>query len=263
MIYDYETVGALLDAELRRRIQSNPRYSLRSFARHLKISPGSLSEILRGRRELSLRSVKAVAQAIGMNTPETLHLLRLAQNAKSAKAGAKMDSKISPGLDQRVLSEQVFRLVSEWYHFAILNLLECEGFEWDAIWIAGRLGISRLQAKLAMDLLLKLKLVEKKNGRYQGTNDHILASSDVPSSAIRAYHRQILEKAIHALEEQTPDEREVSGVGLALNIKHLAAIKREIVEFQDHLVAKYSRGKKDEVYFLEMALFKLTQGVSK
>jgi hypothetical protein len=37
------------------------------------------------------------------------------------------------------------------------------------------------------------------------------------------------------------------------------AIKKEIGQFQERLIAKYGKGKKTEVYFLEMVLFKITQ----
>lgn len=264
MIYDYESIATLLAAELRRRVQSNPSYSLRSFARNLHLSPGALSEILKGRRELSLRSVSAVAKAIGLNASEAKHLLRLAQNAKAEKAGEHEILK-GPNLnaDQRILSEQIFSLVSEWYHFAILNLLECEDFKWSAVWISSRLGISRIQAQMAMDLLLRLRMVEMKSGRYQGTSEHVVSSSEIPSEAIRKYHQQILNKASVALEAQAVAEREFSGIGLALDAALIPAIKKEIAEFQDRLIGKYSRGKKRDVYFMEVAFFKLTQGDQK
>jgi hypothetical protein len=68
-----------------------------------------------------------------------------------------------------------------------------------------------------------------------------------------------MEKAIGALETQTSAERDFGGCGFAVDPAQLPAIKKDLSDFQDTLLAKYSAGKKTEVYFLEMALFKLTQ----
>lgn len=260
MVFDHESIPTLLSEELRRRLRDNPRYSLRSFARSLKLSPGALSEILRGRRDLPVKAIANVAKAIGMNAAEAQHLLRLAQNAKLASSGTEIPARET---DQRVLNEQIFSLISEWYHFAILNLLEIDGFEWKDSWIASRLGITRTQAKMAMDLLLRLKLVARKDGKIASHNDHVLTSSEIPSSAVRAYHRQILNKAVAALETQDISERDITGIGMAIDPAHIPAMKKEIADFQDRLLAKFSRGKKTEVYFIESALFKLSVGEEK
>lgn len=260
MIFDYQSVEQFLKDELRRRLHTNPRYTLRSFARALKVSPGALSEILRGHRQLSVRSVPQVVRAIGLNQAEAKHLLNLIYQAK-AKQNPEAQTGEPPPKAQRV-PEDIFNLVSEWYHFAILNLLDCDGFKWDAAWIARRLGLTRMQAQMAMELLLKLKLVEKRDGKYKGQSQVMATWADIPSAAVRSYHRQILNKAVNALENQSLTEREISGVGFAFDPAHLPKIKKDIGTFQDELLEKYSRGSKTEVYFLEMALFKLTEGDS-
>lgn len=260
MIFNYESVDEFLKDELSRRTKSNSRYSLRSFARNLGVSPGALSEVLRGQRPLSLKVVPRIAKAIGLNATEGRHLLQLVQKAKALKNKdvADLENHVQTR-DEHALSEEVFNLISEWHHFAILSLTEVDGFQWNAVWIARRLGISRLQAQMAMDLLLRLQLIEKRAGTYQGRNSSILSTQDIPSQAIRAYHRKMLEMAIEALDTQAVENREISGSGFALDPAHLPLLKKEIAQFQDRLIAKYSKGKKSEVYFLEMALFKLTQ----
>jgi uncharacterized protein (TIGR02147 family) len=258
-VFNYASIPALLSDELRRRAHANPRYSLRSFARHLNLSPGALSEILRGQRDLSLKSVPNVAKAFGLNAVEGLHLLQLAQSAK-----APPETSLGPApVPRQALNENVFSLVSEWYHFAILNLFDCEALQWKAAWISARLGISRIQAQMAMDLLLRVGLVERQKGRYFAKNSEVVSPANVPSTAVRNYHRQILEKAILALETQNLQERDFGGCGFAIDITQLPALKKELSDFQDRLLAKYAKGKKTEVYFLEMALFKLTNRSNK
>ncbi|MCB0407038.1 MAG: TIGR02147 family protein [Bdellovibrionales bacterium] len=260
MIYEHESVPSFLSAELRRRIQTNPQYSLRAFAKSLKLSPGALSEVLKGQRGLSLKAIPHVAKAIGLNKSEAKQLLHMAQISKGSKTQIEIEKTELLQKEARILSEEVFTLVADWYHFAILNLIDCEGFSWNSNWISSRLGISRTQAKLAMDLLLKLKIVIKTKNSIRGNVSHIISTSEIPSGAIRSYHRQILEKAIQSLDTQNLEERDISGIGFALDASRLEAMKKEIAEFQEKILAKYSHGKKRDVYFLEMALFKLTRG---
>lgn len=259
MIFEFESVQQFLWSEFHRRVRANERYSLRGFAKHLHLSPGELSEILRGKRQLSLKSALKISNSLGLNDLEKDHVFDLIKMEKS-KGFSSKSPKIERRASQKILNEDQFRWVSDWYHFAILNLMDSDDFEWEANWISSRLGITRTQAQLSLNLLLRLGIVIVKNGKYQMSKDFILSTQDIPSSAIRHYHRQILEKAILSLEEQSPQERDITGIGFAVDTKHLSAIKKEISDFQDRLIAKYSRGSKKEVYQLEIAFFKLTTG---
>ncbi|MEN9723236.1 MAG: hypothetical protein RJB38_1222 [Pseudomonadota bacterium] len=85
----------------------------------------------------------------------------------------------------------------------------------------------------------------------------------MPSEAIRAYHRSLLEMASQALETQTPRERDITGICLAIDPRDLEELRREVQAFQDRIVRRYSKpGRKKEVYQLECALFRLTNPIS-
>lgn len=263
MITESDSARNFIQEEFSRRVRINHRYSLRAFARSLGLGSGELSEILRNQRPISLKVAAKISKAMGFNSVEANKFFSLVD-------GEKRNSFIEDALPpigqvsvevQKKLDEDTFHLVSEWQHFAILNLLDCEDFQWNSSYVAKRLSISQTQAQLAMNLLVRLNLVYKKGEKYKGVQDFILSPTGVSSTAIRKYHCQMLEKAIDAIEFQKIDERDFSGVGFAVDPARLTQIKKDISVFQDQLVAKYSKGKKQEVYFLEIALFKLTQGV--
>ena len=58
------------------------------------------------------------------------------------------------------------------------------------------------------------------------------------------------------------NQRELAGVGFAMDPADLPSIKKEINIFLEEVVAKYSKNKKKkkEVYHLELALFSLSHG---
>jgi len=58
----------LLAAELERRRSRNSRYSLRAFARDLRTNHATLSQWLRGRRQLSRLRMRAIGKRIGLSS---------------------------------------------------------------------------------------------------------------------------------------------------------------------------------------------------
>ena len=48
-------IGDILKKELTQRQSNNPAYSLRAFARFLEISPATLSQIISGKRGVSVK----------------------------------------------------------------------------------------------------------------------------------------------------------------------------------------------------------------
>lgn len=270
MIFECESVTEFLNRELERRCSANPRYSMRAFAKALKLSPGELSEILRRKRALGARACQKVAQALELSPAEYKQLLMLSaaslgqgRDGVAAATAAPLIGTAAAWRSSERLSEDRFRLVSDWWCFAILSLLDLDGVDWSSVVIAERLGITRLQAQAAMERLLRLQLV-RVTGAMKAvvTSDFVEHLSDVSSEAIRKYHRAVLEKAMAALEHQDTNERDITGIGFAVDRRDLKAIKREIAEFQDQIVAKYGKKRRgrtmDAVYQLEMALFALT-----
>ena len=65
-------------AELQARVSRNPKYSLRAFARDLKMDPGSLCKILRGKRVLGTRLGRRIRTAI--NQQKCWHLIGVGRN---------------------------------------------------------------------------------------------------------------------------------------------------------------------------------------
>lgn len=265
MLLESNTIQEFLTRELDRRVRVNPRYSQRGFARALGLSPGELSEVLRAKRKLGLKAALKISRAMGLNPAETKHLLHLAQLEKSKDWNIETRLTAEPvPMQASEMETDVVHLLSEWHHFALLTLLDTSDFRWNSIWIAKRLGLTRTQAKAAMDRLLRLGLIRKNQaGRFVGTNEMLFSTAGVPSESIRSYHKQLLTKAIDALEFQPVQERDISGISFACDPNDLESIRREISEFQDKLIARYRKGKLTEVYHLETALFRLTEGASR
>ena len=185
----------LLQSELARRCDKNPGYSQRAFARALGISHTVLSLVLSGKRPLSKGAIIKVADALALDPTERERLV-------SSRRKAVVALPIAPGPeDTRWLSLDSFAVISDWYHLAILSLLELPRAKFEARWIAARLGISQVQAKLAVERLKRLGLVERTGqGRWKQAGKPIRMDNALSTAATRKYHRQLLEKAVESLE---------------------------------------------------------------
>ena len=58
---------AILQEEFARRTRSNPRYSLRAFAQSVGIEHSTISQLLRGKRSLTAKSVRRIGGTLRWN----------------------------------------------------------------------------------------------------------------------------------------------------------------------------------------------------
>ncbi len=252
-----------LAEELERRIKKNSSYSLRSFAQYLKLSPGELSEIIRGKRRLSLKGALKILKALSLSPHEIEDFLKMIQETEAMHSGMVLphfdpDDK----LRKKQLSDDLFFLVSDWSCFTILSLAETKGFSFEIGLIGKRLGISVTEAKLALDRLERVGLIKRVNGKLQVTSDYVISPDEISSEAVRNCHSQLLDKAKTALHEQDISEREVGGITFAVHPKRIPALKKELKKFLDDWaenVSSLDPRNKTEVYHLESILFRLTK----
>ncbi|RYZ63769.1 MAG: hypothetical protein EOP09_17105 [Proteobacteria bacterium] len=158
----------MLRDELAARIAKNARYSLRAFARDLKIEPGVLSQILSGKRFCSESIALQIADRLLWSPDQSDEFLHALARAKK-RAGLK---RISPNLRARLkkptsetkqskdLSLDVFKVIADWQHYAILDLPFTRGYQSDVKWIAAQLGLSVHEARSSVDRLIAVGLME-------------------------------------------------------------------------------------------------------
>lgn len=151
-----------------------------------------------------------------------------------------------------------FLAISDWYHFALLDLTEIKGFTADFAWIANRLGISKYEAEIAVDRLIRLGLLEKTSANNLKKTKNCRIES-IPSSAIRKFHCQMIKKALKSIEEQKFEQRDISGTTFSVDPSKLDEAKKRIREFREEMNEFFSTGKKQNIYQLNIQLFQLDQ----
>lgn len=270
MIFEHANYRAFLKTELADRVAANGSYSLRAFSQHLGLSNSFLSEVFQGKKALSTEAALKAALKLGLSEAETHYFCLLVQLEceKDPSFRESIETKLRTMNPKRAttdLSMDAFRVISDWYHFAILELTHVAGFALTPSSAASRLGIAKAEADAAIDRLLRLELLEKDDqGRLRKTQEYVLARSSDTNQALRKFHKQLLDKARDALSEQSPRERVSSSDIVPIDSKYVEDVRKLSDRFTAELLEISNRSKhKDRVYCLSVHFFDLTQKGSK
>ncbi len=264
-ISDYRQI---LKEELHQRCEQNPRYSLRAFARDLELSPSRLSEILNEKQGLSRKAAARISHKLGMRDEEAQHFCDLVSVKHARSHREKEDAQLRLLQRQSEIEKDeffqlqldAFKIIADWYHLGILELMNMKGFRSDERWMARRLGISAIQAELAVERLIRVGLLKKVDGQLLATKKDGWIPGGVPSESIRKFHRQVLQKATESISTQAVDQRILGTHFLALDKADIKEAAKEIETFQLKFTRRFqSERPKDSIYCIAMQLFKIAE----
>lgn len=213
-----------------RRRSINPSLSLRSYAKIVDYDASTLAKFLAGERRPGLQTEARLARSLRKEV-------------------------MRPEATQ--LSDDHFRVICDWYHFAILELTRLKDFRPDPLWMARRLKISVHDVRDAILRLERIGALQTTGRKWVIKN---LTTTGISGSnpALRQMQRQILEKSLEALGGDF-ERRSHSSMTMAIDKSRLPEAKRLISDFRkkisdlletsDHL---------DEVYLFSISLFPAT-----
>lgn len=232
----------ILDLELKRRMETNPSYSLRAFAKSLDIESGYLSRILSGKRTPGKKTAEKILSSLDLSE------LPISTNHGNYKT----------------LDVELFNAISDWHHYAILELTRVEGFQSNIEWIAESLGLRNEIAKEAVDRLFKLEmLVEDDEGNWKDDSGYVSTlGNNFTNKAFKNLQRQVLNKASRALDEISFEERSQSSLTFTYDEENLENLRKLIRKFESDLleIVKTNK-KKTRVYNMSFSLYPVSQSV--
>jgi len=196
-----------------------------------------------------------------------------------------------PELEDAVqrLAADTARVVSEWHHYALLELVGLENFRPDVTWIARVLGLGTDEVVLAIDRLVRLGLLDMTSTeRWTDLSGDVMAGVGVclGSRAARHVHgrtplaggaglgtpggfagaavgrlfEQVGRLSVDTAERTAPERSGLSSTTLAVDSARLPEAFAALARFRAELAALLAGdGSPDHVYRLEIALFPLTR----
>lgn len=249
-----------LQQELIRRSKANPKYSLRAFARFLGIQSDFLSKILLAQRSVTTRTVERLGPKLGLTPLEIQqYCSRIPPRSNGKKMLVKKDV---PVTDFHTLIFDHYQFIADWYHYAILELTAVKAFDPSPRWIAKVLGISVNEVNAAIERLKRLDFIEvDESGKWKildGSNRTTIGT-ELTAAALRKMQKQILEKAIVALDDTPIERRDQTSMTMAVDSSLLPEAKERITKFRRELCSFLESGpNRDEVYHLAVSLYPVT-----
>jgi uncharacterized protein (TIGR02147 family) len=228
----------------------------------LELSPSALSEFFSGKLAFSEERVIQISKKIELSHAQLEHwidLIRM-ENAPSMAdrevAAIKVKARGSSGKGS--ISLDLFQVVSDWHHYALLEIIEIDAKYQDHKAAAKALGLDVKTVKESWERLIQVGLAEKNDGQYKSTCLATFAGEDIPSAALRNYHAGLISKSLIAQEEEPMGKKDFLSVIFSFKSSDLQAIKDEFYKFQIDLLNRYSQKKnKDSVYCFSSQLFSL------
>lgn len=241
---EFSAVRTQLIARFEKIRTKNPAYSVRAYARDLKIHVSTLSRILSGKRRLTERQ-----------TSKLLSRLDLGGS----------DGTIPTEPTYRNLTLEEHLLTARWYTAAIQELTHTKGFVSDAAWIAKRLGVEAREIQTVIEKLLEIGFL-KKNDRgvlidnvenwYTDLYDHHEAAKRANSLK----HRELSERSVAAYESRPENEVSFTRVTFSGDVEQMEKAKKLIARLRRDINALFQTNTRDrsEVFLLQVNLFPLT-----
>lgn len=248
----------LLRQKLAEIQRSNPSYSLRAYARKVGVHVGALSHILNGKRNVSRELAERISKRLMLDPQQRSEVLGLFPEKRKYKKPGASGEVLSPRYLEFNASQ--FKIASEWEHFAVMSLLNCEDFTDSPAWISKRLGISETRAKQVTERLLQLGLFERnEQGRLTRSKQSFRTCDDVADVSLKRHHEQGFELAKESLYRDDVLIRDFTSLTMAIDPEKLSTAKELIRKHQDELSDLLETGHRTEVYRLSVQLFPLSR----
>jgi uncharacterized protein (TIGR02147 family) len=270
-VFEFDDARKYLLAVLHTKRARNRGLSMRAWSRQLGYkNPSYLASVLKGARTLKPSLAARVSKTLTLDERsrsyfEALVLRAVAKTESESKVCEELLQAATRGRKAEQMRLDQFRLIASWYHLAILEMFSLSDFQPDPKWIAERLGggISPKTVRSAIHRLLRLGLLQKEaNGTPKRADVEPHFGDSVSSTAIRAHHLQMIEKAKQALTQTPLELRDIRGSAFVFSKSRLGRAREIIQKFHQEMRALEGSASDNEVYRINTQFFPVTKGQS-
>jgi uncharacterized protein (TIGR02147 family) len=234
--------------------RSNPHYSLRAYARDIGIHPATLSQIINGKRALPVKDSEKVIKKLNLGPKERSLFIDSLTKSRTFN-----QIKINEEDNRILLDESHYKIISEWEHFAVLELFHIDDFQRTKEDVAHKLDLTLNRADVVINNLLIAKLIElDEAGKMVKVHEDVKTTDDISSQALVDSHKETMQMGIRKIDEIALELRDFSSWTLAVDLNKFHDAKLLIKEFRKKMAALLSEGDKKEVYQLAIQFYPLS-----
>jgi uncharacterized protein (TIGR02147 family) len=245
-----------------------PFFTYRYIAQKVGMkSPGHITWIIQGKRNLSKKKIPLFAHVFGLNAKETEFFSTL---VFFCQAKTHLDKKFfldklvaHQGPEKQLIQPSSYEFYNKWYYPIVRELVAIYRLSDDFKRISRLVSpaITPREAQQAIALLLKLDCIRKNaQGNYEQVDQAITTGETWRSIGIRQFQMDTFELAKKALNTVPPGERDVSTLTMSISSERFQMIRERISSFRNELVSLITSDPAPTgVYEMNIALFPLSK----
>jgi uncharacterized protein (TIGR02147 family) len=252
----------ILLEHLQRRQFSNGAYSLRAFARDLKLSPASMSLILSGKQGLSIKSATTVSEKLALSSSEKELFLISVQELHGRSPGERQIARQRLTQVKLKFKTESESLLSNWLNIPLLEYLRSHP-DTSETHLAAVFQVSPEQIHFYLGELKEKKILKKVKNKWVVISHYMSFGDAAPSRQIKTFHLESLKQAAKAIEEQGINERLASSTFFNINPRTKEQAFEALKKFRREFCIEYSEsdpgnetGQESEVYCLSLQFFR-------
>ena len=224
---------------------SSRGFSYRSFARKAGFSSMSfLRDVIEGRRNVSEDSVEKFVLAIGLVGDAAAYFRELVHYNRETDVDKRSRSfrnllLLQARREFSPVRENQSKYYSDWLNIIVRETAPLGAYKCDPARIGNALRpkVSATEVSDALDLLVKIGMLEKTSkGTYRSTTPRIVPG-DVDPAMVRNIKRQMLLHALDRLDSGPEADTHISSVTLTVSESRLARLQESIRQFRLDLLA--------------------------
>lgn len=246
----------------KKRAQS-PQYSLRQIAKRLGVSAPYLSQILNGKKPLSLHLLEELCVVLDIDREKRDRLLAELISSKGVRAKISKAPSSQPLPAQQLpadfVPEKFFWVLEEWFHLPILNATLLADYDGTAEFVANHLGLPQPLVQASMDKMKAAGFLEEEKGVLRKSQIFNDFHSSAPGPQIRKFHADGMIRAQKLLAgsvaNQDLEARLITSMVFTMAESDIPWVKQEISQFMQSLLGRLSQSQAQKVYRLGIQLF--------
>jgi len=253
-VYDYLDFRDYLRDAYAHRKALNPRFSENAFvlaAGFGRNSRGYLGLVVKGKRNLTAKSIVGFARALNLSAQEALFFENMVHfcQAESEKERVFFFERLklaSQGVESapiKLLDSQL-RFLNEW-HLVVLRELVClADFSEDIEWMHRRLGgqISKEKINQGLDDLMNLGHIRRSSAGKLEQSDPVVLFKDAKHNFKNSanLHRTFAQRAAEAMTEAPYEKRAAQLITLSVPAPAFEELRKEMQAITENLLKKYA-----------------------
>ncbi len=243
-VYNYDNFRRFLLDYYNEQKQTNPHsFSYRYLNKAAGFNTSNfLHQVIKGKRNLSKKSVKQVARAIKLkgkkiNYFENLVFFNQASDVDEKTVYFDKLIKLKEHQVTRVLDPSQMVYFSKWYFPVVREMIKWPSFQPKPEWIATHIkpNIKVECAKLALQTLLKLGLARiNADGIWEQSEPHVKSQDQGEGASILNFHQNMIQLGYRSLSDKASN-RDISAMTVSLSPHKFNLLRKKMLDFQEEI----------------------------